>query len=200
MARSTPRFTTSNQDTFGDGEPNVGNEGYVPTPSLLLFVSPQSPSIHIRQKSIASCSYCSICECHSFTLARPPLNSLKQWSLSLLFHGLDISGWKWLDRYRLHKISEATSRNRTTLRQVIQAVFLQQIIQTGLGWWWLSSEPENDVLVNHTQAIGELAPRVGSVLELLIGPKNAGQLLAMPNFLPFVYWWAIPAGQFALAL
>ncbi|KAI0636126.1 hypothetical protein C8Q77DRAFT_620869 [Trametes polyzona] len=40
---------------------------------------------------------------HYLALAVPVV---AYWALGLVFHLLDISGWKWLDRYRIHDSAE----------------------------------------------------------------------------------------------
>ncbi|KAG6856572.1 hypothetical protein H0H87_003072 [Tephrocybe sp. NHM501043] len=96
------------------------------------------------------------------------------WGLSLFFHFLDISGWKWLEKYRIHESVEVQSRNRATRTEVVWAVILQHAIQTVLGLFWLSAEGE-PVDHQNIQAVG-------------------------PDLVYYVYWWAIPTLQFFAAM
>ncbi|KAF8074755.1 fatty acid hydroxylase superfamily-domain-containing protein [Lyophyllum atratum] len=129
---------------------------------------------------------------HHLAVAAP---ILAYWSLSLLFHGLDISGWKWLDKYRIHESSEVQSRNRATRSEVVWAVLLQQLIQTVLGLVWLGNETQ---VVNHLEEMQIIAVYLKPVVEWATGPQNVQAVL--PNLVFHVYWWAIPTFQFLAAM
>jgi len=113
---------------------------------------------------------------------------------------LDVSGWAWVQHYRIRDGSDVTSRNKATLGQVIRAVILQQSIQTALGWWWLRDIEPADV--THGRAMGHLYPIVLRALDLALGKQNATRLAALhgPAIVSIVYWWAIPTVQFLFAL
>src|SRR6266542_1360466 len=64
---------------------------------------------------------------HFLTIAAPVIG---YWYLSLFFHFLDISEWKFLDKYRIHESAEVKSKNLVTKSQVVWAVVFQQVIQT----------------------------------------------------------------------
>ncbi|GLB43434.1 putative fatty acid hydroxylase superfamily protein [Lyophyllum shimeji] len=120
---------------------------------------------------------------------------LAYWSLSLFFHCLDISGWKWLEKYRIHDSAEVATRNRATRSQVIWAVLLQQVIQTVLGLFWLTNEAP---VANHQEKIRAIALQLQPLVELVVGTQNAHTLL--PDLAWTAYWWAIPTFQFLFAM
>ncbi|KIM44911.1 hypothetical protein M413DRAFT_442884 [Hebeloma cylindrosporum] len=126
------------------------------------------------------------------TLAAPVL---AYWSLSLFFHFLDISEWKWLEKYRIHDSSEVKARNLATRSEVVWAVLFQQLVQTGLGLVWLA---EGLGHVNHVKELRGLAASLEPVLARVLGDLMSPQLLA--NVTHFVYWWGIPGFQFLSAM
>jgi len=137
---------------------------------------------------------------HELSLAAPVL---AYWFLSLAFHGLDISGWKWLDKYRIHESPEVQKRNRVTKSQVIWAVLLQQVIQTVLGWWWMDSEAVcGGSVETHLASMQALARTVHDVVKALFG-SNFGEYLwkeRAEELVYYVYWWGIPAVQLFFAM
>jgi len=118
------------------------------------------------------------------------------WCLSLCFHGLDISGWKWLEKYRIHDSEEVQARNLVTRSEVVRTVILQQVIQTALGLISLSDESTH--VLNHAQQLR----RVASFLDLLV--FNTFRKRITPCILVhaanFLYWWGMPLLQFLGAM
>jgi len=116
-----------------------------------------------------------------------------------VFFTLDMSGWRWLDKYRLHEPAEVAARNRATVGQVVRAVIVQQIIQTALGYWWMQGEDEHQT--NHVRAMDALYNPVYQTLMFLVGPSNAASVLVRhgSSIISAVYWWLIPVAQFMLA-
>ncbi|KAH7927874.1 hypothetical protein BV22DRAFT_1006187 [Leucogyrophana mollusca] len=123
------------------------------------------------------------------------------WSMSLFFHFLDCSGWKWLDKYRIHESVEVKSRNLASHSDVIWAVVIQHIIQTILGYLWLTEPPE----ISHVRCQREMEAVGGSLVMMarrLMGDDSATRFLeargaAMTHWL---YWWGIPAFQIGFSL
>lgn len=114
------------------------------------------------------------------------------WCLSLFFHTLDISGWKWLEKCRIHDSEEVQARNLVTCSEVVWAVILQQVIQTALGIISLSDESTH--VVNHVQELRRVAFFVDSLAFTTFGERiSPGVLVHATNFL---YWWGVPALQF----
>jgi sphinganine C4-monooxygenase len=44
------------------------------------------------------------------------------WCFSLFFHALDMSGWKRLDKYRIHDSEEVQARNLVTRSEVVMCL------------------------------------------------------------------------------
>ncbi|KAI0819655.1 sphingosine hydroxylase [Trametes gibbosa] len=135
---------------------------------------------------------------HLFVLALPVI---AYWALSLAFHLLDISEWKWLDRYRLHDSQEVQSRNRVSRREVIWAVILQHVVQTSLGLWWIDEKPAG-AQVDHLANMIHLAWPMARVAGWVLGEDATSHLLASQGAygLYAVYWWAIPTAKFFLGM
>lgn len=129
---------------------------------------------------------------HLLVLAAP---ILAYWSLSLFFHYLDISGWKWLEQYRIHDSAEVKARNRATRTQVVWAVLLQQLIQTLLGLFWMG---DHVPVANHGEKMEDMARTLQPLLTLVVGEKLGRG--ALPEAVYFVYWWGIPTFQFLSAM
>lgn len=116
------------------------------------------------------------------------------WSLSLFFHFLDISGWKWLEKYRIHESKEVTARNRATRTEVVLAVILQHIIQTALGFLWLSPGKP----VNHVEKMQRITAVLRQFTSWAVDQENL-EVVESP-IVYYVYWWAIPAFQLISAM
>jgi sphinganine C4-monooxygenase len=125
------------------------------------------------------------------------------WALSMIFHGLDNSGWKWLDKYRIHESAEYTSRNRATVREVVRAVIIQQIIQvsTGLVLTALDEEPQLG-LAEHQSAMMQIAVTMVPILKAIFGERLAASLFTQygASWAYFAYWWAIPIFKYLVAM
>jgi len=120
---------------------------------------------------------------------------LAYWSLSLFFHYLDVSGWKWLEKYRIHESSEVKARNVATRSQVVCFVLLQQVLQTVLGLMYLS---DGHKTTNHTQNMHDLAMKLRPLLRWGMGGIKTEEV--MPDFVYFIYWWGMPGFQFLGAM
>lgn len=118
------------------------------------------------------------------------------WSLSLIFHFLDTRDWKSLEKYRIHDSAEVASRNLVTRSQVVWAVIFQQIVQTFLGYFWLSDQP------TETASHGEQMERIARILLPIVQRIAGGRIgpTVLSNLVYYVYWWAIPALQFLFAM
>ncbi|KAG9312884.1 fatty acid hydroxylase superfamily-domain-containing protein [Chiua virens] len=123
------------------------------------------------------------------------------WTMSLFFHCLDVSGWTWLDKYRIHESGEVTSRNRATRSQVLLAVILQHTMQTLLGYFWLPDPPEvtPSRCLLELEAVGRTLARV---IRWTLGPDVGNQLLEIrgADITYWLYWWGIPAAQLLFSL
>ncbi|KAH7335594.1 sphingosine hydroxylase [Rhizoctonia solani] len=110
------------------------------------------------------------------------------WILSLLFHAIDTFEPPFFERYRLHESEEVKSRNLVSRADVIWAVFLQHIIQTGLGLVFLD-ESGSESSYNHAAGMRYWAP----YSRTYVGSYGQG-------LVHFTYWWFIPSAQFLFAL
>lgn len=123
------------------------------------------------------------------------------WSMSLFFHCLDMSGWTWLDKYRIHELDEVKSRNRPARSQVFWAVVLQHTMQAVLGYLWLSDSP----MISPSKCMVEMAA-VGKTLARLVrwtfGPDAGNYLMEHrgADITYWLYWWCIPAAQLFFSL
>jgi len=126
---------------------------------------------------------------HLLTLAVPVI---AYWSLSLVFHALDVSGWKWLDKYKLHESEELKKKNLVRKSEVVFAVIFQQIIQTFMGLLWLQEEVDTTSAARAALVMKGLQ-RWQRILEPL-----AGKFVVRVAW--FMYWWAIPLFQFLSAM
>ncbi|KAI0793958.1 sphingosine hydroxylase [Fomes fomentarius] len=123
------------------------------------------------------------------------------WISSLVFHVLDISNWKWLDKHRIHDSEEVKSRNLVTRAEVVRAVIFQQIVQTIVGLWWVDEKPTGEQ-VDHIANMLWLAPTLERVVTWALGQEVGRQLLANRGAegLYTLYWWAIPAAKFMFGM
>lgn len=127
---------------------------------------------------------------------------LAYWLTSAVFYCLDVSNWAWLDRYRIHDSAEISTRNRANPPEVFRAVILQQVIQTTLGYLWLSEVPESP---DHSAAMRVVARALSSfgVLSLSPSDEQAYPLLGLftsPWLSYLIYWYIIPAAQIVIAM
>jgi sphinganine C4-monooxygenase len=118
------------------------------------------------------------------------------WCLSLYFHALDISGWKWLEKYRIHDSQEVQAHNLATRSEVVWAVILQQVIQTALGLISLSDESTH--VVNNAQQLRRLAFFLDSQAFNTFGVRITPCILVHAT--NFFYWWGVPILQFLGAM
>lgn len=131
---------------------------------------------------------------HLLTLAVPVI---AYWSLSLVFHVFDLSGWKWLDKYKLHESEELRKRNLVQRSEVVFAVIFQQIIQTLMGFLWLQEEVDTTNAARAALVMKGLQ-RWQSILELLAHQFHFHFETAKAAW--FMYWWAVPLFQFLFAM
>ncbi|KAG1723730.1 fatty acid hydroxylase superfamily-domain-containing protein [Suillus paluster] len=123
------------------------------------------------------------------------------WFMSLIFHCLDISRWKWLHKYRIHESEEVKSRNLVTPREVAWAVILQQITQTVLGLAWLAESPEISVAQCQSE-MEHLGRTLVSIVLCILGEETGLKFLELrgPEMTHWLYWWGIPAAQILFAM
>ncbi|KAI0726756.1 sphingosine hydroxylase [Fomitopsis betulina] len=135
---------------------------------------------------------------HHLALAVPVI---AYWAASIFFHILDISQWKWLEKYRLHDSAEVKARNLVTRGQVVRAVFVQQIVQTIIGLFCIQAELSGELL-DHVAGMQRLEPAVARILSWVLGEKTGARILDRDGALLLytVYWWAIPTAKFLFGI
>ena len=125
------------------------------------------------------------------------------WTLSLFFHGLDISGWQWLNKYRIHEADESKNRELVTQSEVIREVVIQQAFQAMLEYF---NGVIGDVSIEPGGWRGEmenLSAAMVHVARTILGNDLGGKVLQgaeKVNMVYFLYWWGIPAAQFCVAM
>jgi sphinganine C4-monooxygenase len=161
---------------------------------------------------------------HLTTVAVP---IIAYWSLSLFFHSLDMSGWKWLEKYKIHDSEEVKKRNLVGRTEVVLAVIFQQVVQTLLGLMWLKEDPVVGGIIHHgmTEAVVKglqrwerlLQPVVDRVFWIVnglgfgevvkwgaaggvLGVTSGGREEVLAKAVYFVYWWGVPIFQFFAAM
>src|SRR6266550_6169439 len=127
----------------------------------------------------------------SITAVSSPL--IAYWTLSMFFHFLDVSGWKWLEKYRIHESAEVTSKNLVSRSQVLLAVIVQQAIQTALGLLWIQKVER---IFNHAERIQNISAFFQPFFTRYLGDWERSML---PRISYTTYWWIIPAAQFFFA-
>lgn len=162
-------------------------------PPQLHYLSNNTPVYYDPRTSLVS----SIPD-HILSLAAPVVT---YWIASLFFHILDISDWRWMDKYRIHESAEVQSRNRATRMEVLRAVLLQQFVQTLTGYWWMDEKPTG-AAVDHLGSMLRLAPLLSSVVLRLLGQTQGSVVLRNygAQLLYALYWWGIPVAKFFLGM
>lgn len=163
----------------------------------------------------------------SDALIQAALPVVGYWIASLIFHAIDV--FDLFPQYRLHTPAEVLKRNHVTRFQVLRDVILQQIIQiiasfslslfdeapsTGKANYDIAWYAQKIRLVQHAvpyvlSTVGldpvRLATKVAAAQPALASALTGG--LQAPVFVSwelslasFVYWYGIPAIQFAAAI
>jgi len=127
---------------------------------------------------------------------------LAYWVVSLAYHVLDISGWEWLEKYRIQESAEVKNKNLVTRGEVVRTVAFQQFMQTTFGYLWLVSFSEPEGFTNHAADLRELAKTITKVVVAVVGEQRGQDFLARygAGLTYNAYWWAIPIAQYFIAL
>lgn len=98
-------------------------------------------------------------------------------------------------------------KNKATVREVVEAVVIQQVIQTVLGWLVLESEEEilkREINIDHLRIMGSwgYAGNVGKVVLLVLGDRTGEWVIRKcgRELVQWTYWWGVPAAQLLFAL
>ncbi|KAG2072775.1 hypothetical protein BDR04DRAFT_1095874 [Suillus decipiens] len=123
------------------------------------------------------------------------------WITSLIFCWLDISGWKWLDKYRIHESKEVKSKNTVTPWQVAQAVLFQHATQTVVGFIGAAVSPEISIAWCQSE-MEALGSTLVWIVRLFLGEQTGMNFLELggPGVIHWLYWWGIPAARMLFAL
>ena len=127
---------------------------------------------------------------------------LLYWTVSLFFHLLDISGWEWLERYRVQPSADILRRNLATKGQVVAAVMKIQLMQTFLGCIWGYLFNEHEETRNYPVELQETSGTIARWLIRMVGEDQTLQILSKYGSLMtyYAYWWAVPLIQLAFAM
>ena len=125
------------------------------------------------------------------------------WVVSIVYHFLDISGWKWLEKYRIQDSEEEKSRNLVTKGKVVRTVAIQQCLQTVFGiCCFVVLSPEDGTFSNHAKDLREMAEKITRWVIWFMGEQR-GQVFVdkYGSSLTYnMYWWFIPIIQYLIAL
>lgn len=127
---------------------------------------------------------------------------LVYWVVSLSYHYLDISGWQWLEKYRIQESDEVKSRNLVTRGQVVRTVAFQQCMQTAFGIAWLILFPVPPPARNYALELRGLSLKLARYVFMIMGEQQ-GRLFVekFGSSLTYsMYWWIIPMAQYFFAL
>ncbi|KZT27722.1 sphingosine hydroxylase [Neolentinus lepideus HHB14362 ss-1] len=135
---------------------------------------------------------------HAVSLAAP---IIAYWAASFVFHVLDMSDWKWLDKYRIHESAEVKTRNLVVRWDVVKAVLLQQVIQTILGVFWMDPTVSG-AGVDHAGNMRVLAGKMSWWVTAGMGEGPGERLLATRggDLVYYAYWWGIPTAKLIFAM
>jgi len=135
---------------------------------------------------------------HALALIAP---IVAYWVFSLYFHMLDMSGWKWLDKYRIHESAEVTSRNLASRMDVVVAVIVQHTIQTIMGIFWMT-ESTVSTPVTRRADMEVIARKLVDFTRLVMDDRSTRNFLDSrgADIVYWVYWWGIPIAQFFFAM
>lgn len=128
----------------------------------------------------------------AYTSAVAPL--FAYWIVSGIFSLIEAIELPFFEKYRIHESAEVKSRNTVTRWEVVKAVFVQQLLQTGLALWYIDDEPE---VVDHEGAMAIYGKWISRVLVLLVG-NHAKSVWALhgSSMTWWTYWWGVPIIQY----
>ncbi|KAL8292482.1 hypothetical protein RQP46_001094 [Phenoliferia psychrophenolica] len=153
---------------------------------------PPYPFYHIPRLSLLS----SLSDRHLSILA--PF--LVYWTLSLLFQLIDVSHLALFERYRIHDLDDTRVKNRRVgIGEVIATVLFQQVLQTGLGLYWLVDDDfEAGPMRDHSSGIAKVSVLVRKGARSVLGQAPVGG--EVESLASWIYWWGVPAVQLLVAL
>lgn len=130
------------------------------------------------------------------------INVLAYWVTSMMYHLFDISGWKWIEKYRIQESEEMKKRNLVTKGEAIRMVAFQQVMQTAFGFAWFIMFPVPPVSANYTQDLRVLSLKIAKYLFMILGEQRGRAIFEQygAGMTYTMYWWAYPIWQFVFGL
>ncbi|KAF8575606.1 sphingosine hydroxylase [Ramaria rubella] len=124
------------------------------------------------------------------------------WIVSLAFHLLDISGWDWLEQYRVQPSAEILKKNLATKGEVVAAVMKMQIMQSTFGYLWAYFLGNDQGMPNYVVEMREMGALVTRWLIKAVGEDRAAQIMTEygSQLTYYAYWWGAPLVQLALGM
>jgi sphinganine C4-monooxygenase len=127
------------------------------------------------------------------------------WVLSFIFHLIDTAQLPYFESKRIHESPEVLARNKATVGQVVKAVFVQQVLQTILGYVWLEDNEtilKREVNVDHLGGMAGMVPAVANLTILALGQRTGEQVLKThgADLVRWTYWWGLPIIRMLFAL
>ncbi|KAH7105094.1 sphingosine hydroxylase [Auriculariales sp. MPI-PUGE-AT-0066] len=121
------------------------------------------------------------------------------WLYSLLFHFVDT--YDLYPQGRIHESAEVVKRNRPSQGVVIRAVILEHVIQTAVGYAFMSRE-EQEVRPSPAEGMQAITGSVARAMLFALGESRAMPLLKAygPQIVQWTYWWGIPISQFIFGM
>lgn len=120
------------------------------------------------------------------------------WVVSLIYHALDTSGWKWIEKYRIQPAEDADKKNLASRTEVIRTVLKMQLITGSLGALWQIIDEGARVEViqktNHVLGVQAWGTFIAKWLATVAGDGIASQVMASygSQLSYYMYWWVVP--------
>jgi sphinganine C4-monooxygenase len=125
------------------------------------------------------------------------------WVYSLFFHFLSKAEIPWVERYRIHD-PEDMKRNKVSVKEVIQGVIFQQVLQTVLGIIVLEDESSSSAAFLTTENITSV---VSNGLHIMSVKPYIVEQFGMPAYInvlttisSLLQHYLMPAFQFFIAM
>ncbi|KAG0326093.1 hypothetical protein BGZ99_010148 [Dissophora globulifera] len=119
------------------------------------------------------------------------------WVYSLFFHWISIQEFPWFEKYRIHDKEEET-RNRVSLREVIKAVIVQQVLQTALGFIVVVAD-DSEMVFDDELSLARYQMWISSALSLA-GLQATLSPAIIANMAHVCYYYIESAVRFFIAM
>ena len=131
------------------------------------------------------------------------INVAVYWIFSVIYYCLDLSGFRWLEKYRVQESDEVKKRNLVTRGQVVRLVAFQQCIQMALGTAWFMLVPAvASSSKNYPHELRVISVKIANILLTVVGEQRGRDVFQHygPSLTYATYWWLIPIWQFLFAV